>query len=259
MPLVRCPQCGRVADGDGCLACGYEWSQKRPIAPSASASPASDDVLDELLALDGIDLQPAAPGGAFYDGAVESGGPETDVSLDDLDDWLGVGGAADEGVDEALEVSSAPLSPPAASAEPPPPFFAEQTPQAPWQPPYVDLGQTEETEVAREAAAATNPAPQPKETEDPAQAAGSFEPPTRRLPSLDDLQQAPFEVAAAGLGGTMDDTGAKTRVGVSVSIDDGQTLSARVIGLASSLDAEGRPEDAALLHEAARALLRHEL
>ncbi|MFZ9888856.1 MAG: hypothetical protein ACO3JL_15260, partial [Myxococcota bacterium] len=72
-------------------------------------------------------------------------------------------------------------------------------------------------------------------------------------------ETAPFGLAGAGLGGLLPDTGEETRVDVKISMDDGQTLSARVIGLASSLAAEGRADDAAVLHEAALALLRHEL
>ena len=36
MPMVRCPQCGRVADGVNCFACGYEWPKG---APAAAAPP----------------------------------------------------------------------------------------------------------------------------------------------------------------------------------------------------------------------------
>lgn len=51
MAIVRCPQCGRVADGVACFACGYEWdgdgagSAPEPspaaaaVAPPASAPP----------------------------------------------------------------------------------------------------------------------------------------------------------------------------------------------------------------------------
>ncbi|MFZ9887475.1 MAG: hypothetical protein ACO3JL_08230, partial [Myxococcota bacterium] len=104
MALVRCPQCGRVADGDGCLACGYEWSQKMPAAPAASV--ASDDVLDELLALDGIDLHPA-PGPDDDLGAVEHG-----LSVDDLDDWLGGGGGDEDVRAMGTGASSSMASPP---------------------------------------------------------------------------------------------------------------------------------------------------
>lgn len=34
MALVRCPNCGRVADGKSCFACGYDW-------PAAGAAPAA--------------------------------------------------------------------------------------------------------------------------------------------------------------------------------------------------------------------------
>jgi hypothetical protein len=34
MPMMRCPQCGRVADGKMCFACGYEWPAGGAQAPS---------------------------------------------------------------------------------------------------------------------------------------------------------------------------------------------------------------------------------
>jgi hypothetical protein len=47
MAIVRCPQCGRVADGISCFACGYEWADDdektvaNPPAPSVDAAPAA--------------------------------------------------------------------------------------------------------------------------------------------------------------------------------------------------------------------------
>ena len=40
MALVRCPSCGRVADGKSCFACGHEWTDDAatPLAPAGIAS-----------------------------------------------------------------------------------------------------------------------------------------------------------------------------------------------------------------------------
>jgi hypothetical protein len=38
MPLVRCPQCGRVADGRNCFACGYEWPSGGAVASTPPAA-----------------------------------------------------------------------------------------------------------------------------------------------------------------------------------------------------------------------------
>jgi hypothetical protein len=47
MALVRCPSCGRVADGIMCFACGYEWSGSEPPSPaSASPPPAPENEID---------------------------------------------------------------------------------------------------------------------------------------------------------------------------------------------------------------------
>lgn len=37
MALVRCPSCGRVADGTVCFACGHEWSDAPAPAPAPAA------------------------------------------------------------------------------------------------------------------------------------------------------------------------------------------------------------------------------
>lgn len=39
MPMVRCPECGRVADGSTCYACGYEWPAGSSPAPAPQPPP----------------------------------------------------------------------------------------------------------------------------------------------------------------------------------------------------------------------------
>lgn len=56
MALVRCPQCGRVADGINCFACGYEWEDD-----NASQAPSDPDSTQAFTKEDPPPSEESAP------------------------------------------------------------------------------------------------------------------------------------------------------------------------------------------------------
>ena len=92
MALVRCPSCGRVADGKSCFACGHEWTDDAatPLAPAGIAAVSKNSAGNDEAA-------------------------HADVSVDiDIDVDIDVGG--DDDLDPRAQPKTAPS---ALAAEPP--------------------------------------------------------------------------------------------------------------------------------------------
>jgi hypothetical protein len=121
MPLIRCPRCGRVADGSVCFACGHEWgdspsttlpsataaTHRSPTRPPAQVTLPQDDFAFE------IDLAPD---------------PVTTAELDDASGGR-LSSASGQGsllADSPQEV--APAATPPSTPVPPPPRPADLAP-----------------------------------------------------------------------------------------------------------------------------------
>ncbi len=328
MPMVRCPECGRVADGTACFACGYEWpnagaapagssatsaakapspaAAPAPPAPRAPPPPAAPDIEDIDLGLDadpGPSLSllgggdspfvtptpptppPSSPSTSNpfaiprpVTGTFPNPGLAPDLSNlaaeveasppDRLDDDLLAGAF--------LSGASGPAAPPAPApgrAPAPPNPFATPAPGARPESSFASAPGSSSFAPAKsdgfnpfdsEPAPATVPPPPPLELE--------AEVPAIEDVSWEDLDQPSAAPHGNGLladGDTsfddieLDDEADEPTVDTAHSPAylakkaNQEPLSERLILLAAELDADGRYDDAALLHEAARALAGH--
>ena len=107
MPIVRCPECGRVADGSLCFACGYEWSESSEPDQSQSASENAGPTAGSTLP--DPQNEPSAPGVPTLHGARPLSDPIAEAG-----DVLSVVSAEGEPVDGASNQMGDPFADPGA-------------------------------------------------------------------------------------------------------------------------------------------------
>ena len=119
MALVRCPSCGRVADGNVCFACGHEWSDQPAVAstPPATAerSPSQDFKIGAPASYPTATPVYGNPAAAAP--PVPADMPAEVGQIEEIDLDVDVDGDVDD--DDEIEIES---PPPAFGATPPPAF-----------------------------------------------------------------------------------------------------------------------------------------